>query len=88
MGLIHQVCAPGMLDQAAGPMIEALLTCAPEAVAKTKTLIEETILHDGEKSFADAMAREAAGRRQLPEAKEGIASFTEKRLPSWYPAKM
>lgn len=87
MGLIHQVCAPGMLDQAAGPMIEALLTCAPEAVAETKALIEKSILHDGEAGFADAMAREAAGRRQLAEAAEGLASFTEKRLPSWYPQK-
>jgi methylglutaconyl-CoA hydratase len=87
MGLVHQVCAPGMLDQAAGPMLEALLTCAPEAVGKTKELIEEAILRDGEASFADAMAREAAGRRHLPEAAEGIASFSEKRLPSWYPVK-
>ena len=87
MGLIHQVCAPGMLDEAAGPMIEALLTCAPEAVAKTKALIEESILHDGERGFSDELIQEAASRRRLPEAAEGVASFSEKRPPSWYPQK-
>ena len=87
IGLIHQVCAPGMLDAAAGPMVEALLTCAPEAVGETKALIEESILRDGEAGFAGELVREAAGRRHLPEAAEGIASFSEKRQPSWYPQK-
>lgn len=87
MGLVHEVCAPGMLDEAAAPIIEALLTNAPEATARTKELIEESLLHDGNLGFGEAMAREGAARRQLPEAHEGLASFAEKRLPSWYPAK-
>lgn len=87
MGLVHQVCAPGMLDEAAAPTIEALLTAAPEATAATKALIEESLLRDGEPGFADELAREGASRRLMPEAAEGLASFAEKRLPSWYPAK-
>lgn len=87
MGLVHQVCAPGMLDEAAAPVVEALLTNAPEATARTKELIEESILHDGNPAFAEAMAREGAARRHMPEAHEGLASFAEKRLPSWYPSK-
>jgi methylglutaconyl-CoA hydratase len=86
-GLVHQVCAPDRLDDAAAPIIDALLMAAPEATATTKALIEESMLHDGEPHFSDALAEEAASRRLLPEAAEGLASFAEKRLPSWYPQK-
>lgn len=87
MGLVHQVCAPGMLDEAAAPTIEALLTAAPAAVARTKDLIEEGIRHDGDAAFAATLAHEGASRRLSDEAKEGLASFAEKRLPAWYPPK-
>ena len=87
IGLVHQVCAPGRLDDAAAPTIEALLMAAPEATATTKALIEESVLHDGEPHFADALAQEGASRRLMPEAAEGLASFVEKRLPRWYPGK-
>jgi len=87
IGLVHQVCAPGALDEAVAPTIEALLTAAPEATAATKALIEESILRDGDSAFADELACEGASRRLMPEAAEGLASFEQKRLPSWYPAK-
>jgi methylglutaconyl-CoA hydratase len=32
------------------------------------------------------LVREHASTRQLAEAIEGLASFREKRKPSWYPA--
>jgi len=35
--------------------------------------------------FADLL-REHSSARQLAEAAEGLASFREKRKPSWYPA--
>lgn len=88
IGLVHQVCAPDRLDEAASPMIEALLTAAPEATATTKALVEESLLHDGEPHFNDALAQEGATRRLMPEAAEGLASFAEKRLPAWYPVKL
>ena len=87
IGLVHQVCAPDRLDDAAAPKIDALLMAAPEATATTKALIEESLLHDGEPHFSDALAEEGASRRLLPEAAEGLASFAEKRLPNWYPHK-
>src|SRR5438445_5393290 len=87
IGLVHQVCAPVRLDDAAAPIIDALLMAAPEATATTKALIEESLLHDGEPHFSDALAEEGASRRLLPEAAEGLASFAEKRLPNWYPQR-
>jgi methylglutaconyl-CoA hydratase len=87
IGLVHQVCAPGRLDAAAAPTIEALLMAAPEATAATKALIEDSVLHDGEPHYSDTLAQEGASRRLMPEAAEGLASFVEKRPPSWYPGK-
>lgn len=86
MGLVHLVSAPGRLDDAAAPMIEAILMAAPEAVAKTKELIAASARRGGEPQFLDELAREAATRRHLPEAAEGLASFGDKRLPRWYPS--
>ncbi|HTS94538.1 MAG TPA: enoyl-CoA hydratase-related protein [Stellaceae bacterium] len=87
IGLVHEVCAPGMLDEAAAPVVETLLMNAPEATARTKELIEESLLGDGTFDFGEAMAREGAQRRHMPEAQEGLTSFAEKRPPSWYPPK-
>lgn len=47
--------------------------------------IEEAIPRDGEPTFAEELADEGARGRLMPEAAEGLASFTEKREPSWYP---
>jgi methylglutaconyl-CoA hydratase len=87
LGLVHQVCAPDSLDVAAAPLIEALLTAAPEATARTKALIEASLTDDANPEFAERVAQEGARGRLMPEASEGLASFHEKRLPSWYPAK-
>ena len=86
MGLVHLICAPDRLDEAAAPVIEAVLTAAPEATAMTKQLIEACGARHDDPAFLAELAREAATRRHLPEAAEGLASFREKRLPRWYPA--
>ncbi|NQW10429.1 MAG: enoyl-CoA hydratase/isomerase family protein [Alphaproteobacteria bacterium] len=85
MGLVHQVCEVGALDAAAAPIIDGLLLSAPEAVMQTKhrALIEAGLLL-GE-GHIDALVREHAAKRPSEEAVEGLASFLEKRHPSWYP---
>ena len=83
--LIHAICAEGGLDQAAAPVIEALLQSAPEAVAQSKQLV---LAHAGlelSPQQVQALARQAADKRASPEAAEGLESFLEKRRPSWYP---
>jgi methylglutaconyl-CoA hydratase len=85
LGLVHAVCAPGMLDLAAEPIIEGILMAAPEATAATKRLIRDC--HGGAPAAAtsEALAAEGAQRRHSAEAVEGLASFAEKRPPRWYP---
>ena len=85
MGLVHQVCPEGGLDEAVAPVLDNLLMSAPDAMAQTKrrALVEAgLVLKDAH--FAE-LVDEHALKRQSDEAKEGLASFLEKRPPSWYP---
>ena len=86
IGLAHEVCAPDALEATGAKMVDALLMNAPNATAATKLRARQlagAVLEDA--LFAD-LVREHAATRQLAEAAEGLASFREKRKPSWYPA--
>jgi methylglutaconyl-CoA hydratase len=84
LGLIHEICPDGGLDEAAAPVLDALLQSAPEAVADSKLLLlEEAGLLLSEQQIR-ALALQAAMRRASPEAAEGLRSFQEKRRPAWY----
>jgi len=86
LGLIHEVCPTGGLDEAAAPIIDAFLMNGPEAIAATKAMLRAAAVGtttDG--ADMDALIDDSAARRQGPEAKEGLASFREKRNPAWYP---
>ena len=85
MGLVHEVCEPGRLDEAATPIIEGLLAAAPEAVRQSKQIVlacAGTIMSDPQ--FEELVALHAV-KRQSEEAAEGLASFLEKRDAAWYP---
>jgi methylglutaconyl-CoA hydratase len=85
IGLLHAVCPAGGLDAAAAPMIDGVLMAAPEAVAMTKRLVRQAAGLETSDEFREHLAIEAATRRHSAEAKEGLASFAEKRKPAWYP---
>ena len=85
MGLVHHLCAPGELDAAAAPVIDALLSGGPDAMVATKATIRELA---GLMVDADLAARlDAMGEKSRTsiEAAEGRASFAEKRPPKWKP---
>lgn len=87
IGLVHQVCPEGGLDEAAAPVLDGLLMSAPEALAQTKrrALVEAGLVLSG--AHFSELVEEHALKRQSDEAKEGLASFLEKRPPSWYPGE-
>ncbi len=86
MGLVHEVCATGALDEAAAPIIDAFLMNGPEAMAETKAMLRAAAIGTAtEGPDMDALVAAGAARRQGAEAKEGLASFREKRNPAWYP---
>ncbi len=82
MGLVNRVVAPDQLESETAKIAGAILKNAPEALVRTKRLIEElwssSVRDDVEKALHyHTQARESE------EAKEGIAAFLEKRLPKW-----
>ena len=85
IGLLHAICPPGGLDEAAAPIVEGILMAAPDAVAATKRLVRTAAGLATTAEFRDTLALEAATRRHAAEAREGLASFAEKRKPRWYP---
>jgi len=87
MGFVHEVCKAEELRATGERIVDGLLMNSPSAVSATKlrTLaVSDSLLDDD--LFAD-LVREHSELRQKSDAAEGTASFLEKRLPSWYPAK-
>lgn len=85
IGLVHELCTPGALDQAVEPVITGLLSSGPEAVKITKHgLLRAAGSYIDDGTFA-VLVDEHARRRQSDEAAEGFASFREKRDASWLP---
>jgi len=87
MGLVHEICPAGELEDVAARFVDHILMAGPEAVAITKKLVAESVETPFSGDFHDRIVAEAAGRRRSLEAEEGLASFAEKRKPRWYPEK-
>ncbi len=84
IGLVHHVCKTGELINAVEPIIESLLMCAPIALEMTKkrALIESGLCLSDDKF--EELILEHSQKRMTSEAVEGLNSFLEKRVASWY----
>lgn len=85
IGLVHEVCPTGGLAAAGARIVDSILMNAPRATTATKqrTLASARAMVDdtGLRELID----EHAQARQTDEAREGLASFKEKRKPAWCP---
>ena len=81
IGLVHQVCDAASLDETLARIADELLLGAPGAIATLK----EAAAPFASPPLAAVLAHRAPHNPKSPEAIEGIASFREKRKPSWYP---
>lgn len=85
-GLVHQVLPDAAaLEAELSRVIADILEGAPGALAETKALLA-ALGPVATEAYAEAGAQAFARRSADPEAKEGIASFKERRKPSWSPA--
>jgi methylglutaconyl-CoA hydratase len=84
IGLVHQICKTGELNNTVKPIIESLLMCAPMALEMTKkrALIESGLILSDDKF--EELVLEHSQKRMTSEATEGLNSFLEKRVASWY----
>tara|TARA_E500000081_G_scaffold150901_1_gene180214 strand:+ start:406 stop:1200 length:795 start_codon:yes stop_codon:yes gene_type:complete len=84
IGLVHQISKTGELNDAVKSIIESLLMCAPIALEMTKkrALIESGLILSDDKF--EELILEHSQKRMTSEATEGLNSFLEKRIASWY----
>ncbi|MBI2218428.1 MAG: enoyl-CoA hydratase/isomerase family protein [Candidatus Rokubacteria bacterium] len=85
IGLVHEVVPLAELESAGARVVDQVLQNAPEANAETKAVALESAWGNlGALDFTRLVEQHAA-KRQSAEGSEGLASFVEKRAPSWYP---
>ena len=83
IGFAHDVVAPDALDAAVAGIVKSLVNNSPNAVMEAKKLVREIVgAPVTDALLADTASRIAAIRASM-EGREGVASFLEKRKPSW-----
>jgi methylglutaconyl-CoA hydratase len=82
IGLVHRVVPAGQLDEAVEVVVRELLTSAPEAAAQARELVAR-VQGQTPESVRDYTVTLNARLRAGAEGQEGMASFLEKRNPSW-----
>src|SRR3977135_2370920 len=81
LGLVHQVCVTATLEETIPHIADEFLPGAPDALARLKSAAAEFAVP----SLSAILAYRPPHNSKSPEAIEGVASFREKRKPSWYP---
>jgi methylglutaconyl-CoA hydratase len=81
LGLAHEICAPGAIDDAVARIADELLHGAPGAIATLK----RAAANYATPNLAAILANQVPHDPKTEEAIEGVASFREKRKPKWYP---
>jgi methylglutaconyl-CoA hydratase len=83
IGFAHEVVAADTLDAKVAAIVKALAANSPHAVGQAKVLVREI----AGQPVTDALLADTAARialiRASMEGREGVASFLEKRKPSW-----
>ncbi|MEW5902524.1 MAG: enoyl-CoA hydratase/isomerase family protein [Acidobacteriota bacterium] len=82
LGLVNTVVPHDRLDAKVEEVIRLLLSSGPEAIAKSKELLQRVPGMSLEEA-GDYTAKIIAELRVSPEGQEGMAAFLEKRKPNW-----
>ena len=83
LGLVHEVVARELLDDACTRIADALLLGAPGALAQAKALILRAAGAPNRAAASLDAAAQLAGLRVQAEAQEGFSAFFAKRKPAW-----
>jgi methylglutaconyl-CoA hydratase len=83
IGLLTAVSPSEKLDGEIEEILQHLLQGGPQAMAKIKDLIRTVAASPVDDPLIADTARRIAEIRGSPEGREGVASFLEKRKPSW-----
>jgi methylglutaconyl-CoA hydratase len=83
IGLVSEVTPVDALDAGVASLVEALMAGAPQAQQAAKQLITAVNGRPIDDAVIEETAQRIARQRATDEAKNGIASFLEKRTPAW-----
>jgi methylglutaconyl-CoA hydratase len=83
IGMLSMLVEKDVLDKTIEDLLGHLLAGGPEAMKKIKDLIRAVSSRPLDDALVAETAKRIAEIRVSPEGKEGIASFLEKRKPSW-----
>ncbi|HMP79103.1 MAG TPA: enoyl-CoA hydratase/isomerase family protein [Pirellulaceae bacterium] len=84
-GLCHQMVADDRLEESLRELVLSIQSGSPQALAITKRHLRNMSATDIPEQLRQSM-QISAEARQTDDAREGLAAFLEKRLPSWQPA--
>jgi methylglutaconyl-CoA hydratase len=83
IGFVHEVVAADALDATVAGIVKALVNNSPNAVRQAKLLVRDMAGQDVSDALLHDTAKRIALIRASSEGREGVASFLEKRKPSW-----
>jgi len=84
IGLVHETCPSGDLDDRIGEVAGALLAAGPQAAVECKQLIRRVETFDGGSGELDAITAAWIARLRVgDEGQEGLRAFLDKRTPGW-----
>jgi methylglutaconyl-CoA hydratase len=83
LGFVHTLAAPEALDAAVDGLVATLVANGPAATRACKRLVQDVAGREIDAGLRADTARRIADIRASDEGREGIASFLDKRDPSW-----
>jgi methylglutaconyl-CoA hydratase len=83
LGLLTALVPAAELDAAIDSLLKHLVAGGAQALARIKELVQAVANHPVDDALVAETAKRIAEIRVSPEGREGIASFLEKRKPSW-----
>jgi len=83
IGFVHEIVPAADLDTKVAGIVQALANNSPNAVREAKTLVRDVVGQPVTPALLEDTAQRIAGIRASLEGREGVASFLEKRRPSW-----
>ena len=82
LGLAHEVCGAGEVEQKVGEVVAALRQNGPKAVRRAKALAKQVAYLDSREAL-EISSKVIAALRVSAEGQEGVRAFLEKRSASW-----
>jgi methylglutaconyl-CoA hydratase len=83
IGFAHEVVPAEALDATVAGIVKSLVTNSPNAVVQAKKLVREVVGQPVDDALLADTANRIAEIRASMEGREGVASFLEKRKPTW-----